>query len=1179
MINWTNNQRQAFESRNQNLLLSAAAGSGKTAVLVKRIISLIINDKVEIDKMLIITFTKAAAGEMKERIVKGLSKALTESKFDNKFLRKQINMVNNANISTIHSFCMEVIKRNFHSTIVDPSFSILDSTEKEIYFTEAVEKQLEIEYEKKKDEFINLVERYTSNRSDDELITIIKRIYNFIQSKPDSFKWLEEKIEFYKIDKEKVNKHIWIKRYKEILKRDLDDASLYLNEAKSIANESSGPKEYVEALDSDINLINNLKKYLKEDIDLFFKKINDISFKRLSRIKKERKKEIDKNLKKRVKDLRDNYKKIVRNLNKRITNKSLDTQIKELNELYKDLKYLVSIIKSIDEKFINKKIKENKIDFNDLEHFALDLLKSQEVSDFYKNKFEYIFVDEYQDTNLIQETIVNSIKREDNLFLVGDVKQSIYKFRLAEPDLFLNKYNRFSSKNNSLNRKIDLSKNFRTREEILDGINFIFKNLMSKDFGGIDYKKEVFLNKGLDFKKSKENFEINLINADKNSLGKDKLDDEIMNLKSAEIEAKAICKKVKSLIGKKTYDPSLNEFREIEYKDIVILMRATASWGITFEKIFSKQGVPLYFDGGEGYLNTLEIQIILNLLKIIDNKRNDIELISVMRSVIGNFSIEEIIEIRLKFKEKSYYKSLEKVSKLNTKLGLKARKFLNKLQEWFEKSKYLPIDEFINNIFYETNFLNFMSAMPGGNLRKGNLKLLVQKAKKFSESSITGLYNFIRFIENIGKVNSDFDTANMISENENVVRLMSIHKSKGLEFPIVILSRGARRIQAIETRNKITLHKKYGIATNYIDYKKRVKSKTIPKMVIDNTIKEENISEEMRIMYVAMTRAVDKLIVYGTITRGFDKKLSRWISSNSEKFINKSKTYIGWILRIMSNIKSSKPLYDYLDKEKIFENNIDLFNLNIYGLDQICNLKDNLDKEKLNLNKKLQNIDCKNYDLINKRFSFKYNRGKNKAMKVSVSDLKNLKSKDDINQFKLFKNIPQLQKEPKFVTEAKGLSPFDIGNTYHFIMEKIDFRKTSLEEIKTQISYLYKKGYISKKQMEIVDINEIFLFFNSKLGKRIKEASNVYREKEFSYKYNKDLLVQGIIDLYFEEDNKLVIVDYKTDKINKSNKELLKKEHKPQLDLYAKAITNLTQKPVKEKYLYFFKNQKFYKIE
>lgn len=1176
-MQWTDEQRNAFESRNQNLLLSAAAGSGKTAVLVKRIISLIIEDNIPIDEMLIITFTKAAAGEMRERILEGLTDLLKEKQDNQEFIQRQIAMVGNANISTIHSFCMEVIKRNFHKVNIDPSFRILDTTEKELLFLEVVDEVLEEAYSEANDNFIDLVESYTSNRSDRKIVDIIDQLYNFMRSKGDPFKWLDEKINYYSINAENFEEHIWIKTFKDLLKDDLLISRKYLEEAIRKTELVGGPLEYKEAVVSDLNMVNLLIESIEKGMTSFINGISNISYERLGRIPKKRKDEIDEDIQGQVKELRKLSKDNLNKIAAKIGNKPFNEQIEDLQKIKPMMLALEDLLKKIDEKFRTEKLEQNVVDFSDLEQYALALLKDEEINNKYRNKFNYIFVDEYQDTNSLQEEIVNLIKRENNVFLVGDVKQSIYKFRLAEPELFLGKYRDFSSDDNAINRKINLTKNFRTRVEILDGINFIFNELMSEKFGEIEYNEEAYLYKGLDFLPlENSNIEINIVNGDQRLLDTEDIDDEILDLKTSETEAMAIIHRIKKLIGKKTFDRKTGEFRPIKYSDIVVLMRATSGWGPIFEEKFIKEGIPLYYEGGTGYLESLEIEIFLNILKVIDNKRNDVALLSVLRSSFGGFSIDEIIKIRLEQPSEEYFDSLLNISKKNTELGKKAKDFIERIDYWYETSRYLSIDSFIEKLLRESNFLNYISALPGGNLRRGNLKLLIQKAKIFSNSSSAGLFYFVKFIEKMGRISADFDTANVISENENVVRLMSIHKSKGLEFPVVIIARGNRQMRSMSSRSDFSFHKNLGIGTDYIDHKNRVKSKTIAKYVIDKKIHEENLAEEMRILYVGMTRSIDQLLIFGTYTRGFEKAIKEWTIKQSKDYLKKSKSYMEWIMKIISNNKDAKKIYDILDKPFGPDEN-DLFRINIIDLSEIQDLSEDESQKKTKIKEILQNQMIESGHEIDELLKDqKPIEATKKPLKLSVT---NFTSRgEDSNQFRLFNNIPQMQKEPSFVTEKVGLSPFDIGNTYHYVMEQIDLSKVSQLEIEEQIDKLYSKGYINEEQKDILEINSIVSFYDSEIGKRLTQSMKVKREVPFTFKYNEDLYVQGIIDLYFIEDDSIIIVDYKTDKINPSNEGLLVEEHKEQVKLYAEALEKITGIKVKEKYLYFFKNQKFYSV-
>lgn len=1175
MINWTKNQQEAIDSRDQNLLLSAAAGSGKTAVLVERILNLMIKDRISIDEMLIITFTRAAAGEMRERILQRLSKALTETTANQKFIKNQMRLLNSAHISTIHSFCMEVIKKNFHQLELDSSFKMIDSSEKELLFLEVIDEVLEKEYQLGNSTFKKIVEFFTSDRDDQALKNIIMRVYSFIMSKPDPFEWLDKNVDLFQMSSKTFKESIWSKTFQELMAYELRVAKQIIKEAIDVANAPEGPTKYLEAFQSDLDLIIELEGVLEKDLEVFFEALNTIQYKSLSRKKEEG---VSPELKELSKAIRKEFKKHLGKIASKFEAKPLEAQLEDINKIYPLLKYISEIIKKVHENYQKEKFEKNVVDFNDLEHLCLELLQHEEIRLQYKKQFKAIFIDEYQDTNILQETIINSIKRENNLFLVGDVKQSIYKFRLAEPSLFLNKYTHFSYEKTAMNRVVELAKNFRSRGDVLHGINFIFEHLMSEEFGEINYNKKTYLNPGLDFEVFDDHrIEINLINADKKTRDEDIEDQRIRDLKTSEIEATAIAMKIKNLMKEKTFDKKSGEIRPVRYQDIAILMRATNNWGQIFEQVLIDHGIPLYYEGGSGFLNSLEIEIFLNLLKVIDNKRRDIELLSVMRSPIGKFSIDEIITIKINSTKDSYFEALVEYGTLNNPLSKKVLQFINQIQRWFEISKRMEVDEFILYLLRETNYMNYVSAMPGGNLRKGNLKLLINRAKKFSQSSLTGVFNFVHFIERMHQTNIDLDAANVISENEDVVRLMSIHKSKGLEFPIVFIARGNHQMRNLSSRNKVVLHKELGIGCQYIDLQKRVKYNTLNRVLINQKKHYENLAEEMRILYVGMTRAIDQLFIYGTYTRGLSKALDQWTRKNSKNILSNAKSYVDWIMRIISDTPGAQSIYDKIDR--IFSaSDKDLFKVNIIELEAIAKAITSSEHQSLDLKTLLKTPKAYNTKKIDAYFDYEYSLElSDQLTKVSATELKSMED-TSLEEFKLFKNIPPLQKAPTFYTEEKGLSPFDIGNAYHLIMEKIDLScVSSYEDLKVQVDKMIENQYLSDAELEAIELEKIYAFFTTNIGEALLESAKVYRETPFVYKKD-EFLIQGIIDLYFEVPEGIVLVDYKSDKISRSNEKTLISGHKKQVEIYKEALEKLTSKKIYRSYLYFFNNNGLYEV-
>lgn len=1190
MLSWTSDQLSAIKLRDRNLLVSAAAGSGKTAVLVERIIRIITEDKIDIDKLLIVTFTNAAAGEMRERILDALTKKLEEDG-DDEYIRKQISLLNKASITTLHSFCRDVVKRNFHLVDIDPGFRIGDGTELSIIIQEVLDEILEKEYEKGNEYFIKLVEGYGRDKEDIKLQQLILKIYYFIQSKPYPEKWLKESIEMFNVDKEELEKSQWIKTIKDILYIELEGAKHMLNKAIETCNKINGPVEYLEALYDDMQNVDSLEKSLSKSLQNFFDEINSIRHKKLKSIRGNRKLEVDEEKVEKVKKLRNDYKKIIDSIkNKMITN-DIEANAGYLKEIYPIMKYLYKIVMDFGEMYKNRKLERSLLDFNDLEHYTLKILENEDIRREYQNKFHYIFVDEYQDSNIVQETILNCIKRDNNLFLVGDVKQSIYRFRLADPSLFIEKYDTYSKNTEDINVRIDLSKNFRSRQEILEGVNYIFKKIMSSKLGEIEYTEDAYLYKGLDFGDIWDSsIEINVVEKNTDEL---EIDKELEELTDIEVEANIVASKIKELIGKKTYDPKKLNFREIMYKDIVILLRATKNWASIFTEVLLKEGIPVYSDDNTGYFEALEIKIFINLLKLIDNKRQDIPLLSVMRSPIAGFTIDDLIAIRVNKREGAFYKALEEY--INTKddeLKIRLVKFIEKLDKWAEESKFMKLDEFIWKLLRETNFYYFVGSMPGGKQRQANLRILVDRASQFEKTSINGLFNFIRFIDKLMKSSGDMGTAKIIGENENVVRIMSIHKSKGLEFPVVICAGLGKKFNLMDTREDILLHKDLGIGPKFIDLDKRIYIETLPLTAMKEKMKLESLSEEMRVLYVALTRAVDKLILLGSV-KNINNRSLKWCDGTNLYNLTKSNCYLDWIMSAISEHKDGLLIHQLAGletDENTLDNHISKWKINIIDRSNILMEKsDELIKRKEIL-KKLKDFRLERAseyrDVIDLRFNWKYKQAEAVEIpsKLSVTDIKNLSFKDIKDAVM---KIPSLIKKPRFLESKKGFTKAEKGTIMHFIMQHLPFNAGINEQyIKQQIDDMTKRELLTEEEAKVIDISKILNFFKSGIGQRIIAAEKLYKEVPFVLRKkakevikdvsscDEELLIQGVIDCYFEEENELVLVDYKTDFVYNDYLENIIKKYKVQIELYKEALEKITGKKVKESYLYLFELDK-----
>lgn len=1188
MPNWTKGQQDAIEDRGSNLLIAAAAGSGKTAVLVERIIRLITEDKIDIDRLLIVTFTNAAASEMRERIGTALIKELEKKNENEDHLRNQITLLNRASIITIHSFCIEVVRKHFHLIDIDPSFRIGDTMEINILKQESMEEMLEREYEKGEKLFFDLVESFGGNRDDVSLQQLIDKMYTFIQSQPKPIEWLIEKAEEFNITTNSFGNSPWVDTLKTSMEVQLLGAKDLLNDARKMCLKPYGPEGYLKAIESDMALVETLLSDINNDFDNIFYKLTNIEFVRLGRLSKE----TDSDLKEQAKDLRDNSKKIIKGITDKIFLRKPEEYIEELKSIYPLMKYLCLLIQDYTLLYREKKLEKGIVDFNDLEHYALTILENENVAREYKDKFIHIFIDEYQDSNIVQETLINFIKRKNNLFMVGDVKQSIYRFRLADPSLFIEKYEEFSTEKGELNRKIDLSKNFRSRKDIISGVNYIFKNIMTKQLGEIDYSEEAYLYPGGSFQPMEDTaIELNLIEKDSKDL-EEAVGEDLEELGDIEVEAKIIAQRIKKALNSEIYDPKKEVYRKVEFKDIVILLRTTQNWAHVFLDTLIKENIPTYADIGTGYFESIEISIFINLMKIIDNKRQDIPLISVMRSPIGNFTLEELVEIRLMNKKGTFFEAMMKFIEdeegdMDSKLFNKIKIFLHKLNSWSEMSKHMNINELIWKLFMETGYYYYVGAMPGGFQRQANLRVLLDRAVQFEKTSIRGLFNFIKFIEKIQGSKGDMGDAKILGESDNVVRIMSIHKSKGLEFPLVILAGTGKKFNLTDVNANMLLHKDLGIGPKFVDLNLRVYRDTIIKLAMKDKLEVESLSEEMRILYVALTRPIDKLIIFGSV-KELKKQIEKWCRPLNSYLISSARSYIDWIGMVLTKhpeLKSIRSLTDInLDDEELIEDS-SKWTCNIYKRSDV--ILNKLEEDMIDSNIKENLLNYRREDdsiykkVVNERLSWQYpyEEATRIPSKLSVSEIKNANKVDSLGY-----SIPPLIIKPKFLEGKKEYTKAEKGTIIHFIMQHIDLSKLKEDkDVKLQVEEMISKEIITEEEIMEIDLNKITLFFNSDLGERMLSSNKVNREVSFNMKRKaqevigslqiskENLLIQGTVDCYFEEEEEIVLVDYKSDEVTEINDVTnIIKRYDVQLRLYKEALERILGKRVKESYIYLF---------
>ena len=1219
-------------------------GSGKTAVLVERIINKIINEKIDIDKLLVVTFTNAAASEMRERVLNAIYKKLDED-FENKDLQRQITLLNKSSICTIDSFCLEVVRNNFYELEnISPNFRIADTTEIELLKQETIEEIFEKKYEEQNEDFEKLINIYTSYRDDTPLKDLILKIYTYIQSSPFPEEWLNQKIQMFNLENE-LEKDFsgteWGKVLLEELKEELTDNILTLTNVHETLLYDEELEKYEQTIQVDIDMLNNFKNILDNWDNAFEYSLN---FKFVDWPRKK----VDSEIKEKAKQTRDDIKaKISKKINKILICNSKEAN-QDIYDMYKILLKLQNLILEFGKEFSKKKREKNIVDFNDIEHFALNILLTKDekgnivptqVAKKYQEKFEEINIDEYQDSNLVQEYILTAISRDNNIFMVGDVKQSIYKFRQAMPELFLNKYQEYKLKEvkkENDNLKIQLFKNFRSRKNILDFTNLIFQNIMSNLLGDIDYNENEYLNLGADYQNIDQDLktEIDIINIkediqeDETIKNEEKEDqeenseqenqDQTERIENIELEARFVANRINKLIKEKyqVFDRKKNTYRNITYKDIVILLRSTKQSAPIYEKELLNLEIPVFSDASQEYLDSIEIQTIICLLKIIDNPIQDIPLVTVLRSNIGKFTDNDLITIRLTDKYDNFYNCLQKARiDVDSKLRNKIEKFLNNLDMWRQEQEYLALDELIWKIYSDTGYYDYVGLMPNGELRQANLKMLFERAKKYETASFKGLYNFINFIEKLRLSSKDMGSAKIIGENDNVVRIMSIHKSKGLEFPVVFLSSTGKQFNLMDLNDSILLHQEMGIGVKYIDYEKQVQYDTLTKSAIRNKILTENLSEEMRILYVALTRAKEKLIITG-ISKDFEKEFENMnkqvttYEKNDNKInhilLKKYKKYLDWILLVYCYDKS---------------NMNDLAVLNVYNKNETLKTFDNFQKEDVDVISCFENKNI-NIEHLKKlkeeiEYEYKYNLMTTIPTKTSVTKIKELQSnlnnwnvEEDqdilsiLEQEKAQESIDDNSsnsnnltfKNPNFLkdTTQEEVSATRRGSLVHLCMQNLNINVDyDINKVKDLINDLKNKNIITDKEADTINLYKILEFTKTDIWKELKNAKEIYKEKPFYINIpikdiflndidkneinnkdikifeNENILVQGIIDLfYITKNNELVLLDYKTDFVEKGKENLLVEKYKKQLELYKNALESALERNVDRVYLY-----------
>ncbi|MEN1970228.1 helicase-exonuclease AddAB subunit AddA [Lentibacillus sp. N15] len=1234
MVNWTNEQQDAIHTDGRDVLVAAAAGSGKTAVLVERIIQKLTkqDQPADIDTLLVVTFTNAAAQEMRNRVGLALEQALAENPSSN-HLKKQLSLLQRASISTLHSFCLDVIRQYAYLLDIDPGFRIATNIETDVIQQEVIADLFEEWYGKDGEEqqqFFAVVDRFSSDRSDHDVEDLVLKLYTFAMQNPWPEGWLDQLSKTYDVPESWTESDLpWLSLIKREVASQLTAIEAEMKLALDITRESDGPYHYADAIDSDFaNLhaaLANLDSWEQLQTVMQESAFIKLSGKRV---------DCNDDKKAKVKALRDSYKKRWNEMKQSWFTRDLAAHVADMQELAPIIWQLAELVKQFKQRFTEYKREKALVDFSDLEHYCLQLLLDEtsdvdhlvpsSVSYHFKDKFTEVLVDEYQDTNLVQETILRLISDQEgsgNMFMVGDVKQSIYRFRHAEPSLFIDKYKRFAAAQ-SPGKRIDLASNFRSREQVLIGANYIFRQILDEDLGEINYDQDaelIYANRLYDTLKLPQ-ADPELLIIDRKALEDEQPSEDdaenYQDLEKAQLEARAYADKIKTWIGQKeqgslqVVDRRTQTQRDMQYRDVVILLRSM-TWAPTIADELKKQGIPVYAELSTGYFEAIEVKIMVSLLKAIDNPRQDIPLASVLRSPIVGLNEEELAMIRLADQRHMYYDALQQFNRRETgELAEKVEAFLKHLERFRVAARQGALSELIWQIYRETGYYDFVGGMPGGRQRQANLRALYDRARGYETTSFRGLFRFLRFIERMEERGDDLGAARALSEQEDVVRIMTIHSSKGLEFPVVIVGAMDKQFNLMDLNQRYLLHKDLGFASKYIDPVKRITYPTLLYHAFRSEKLREQLAEEMRVLYVALTRAKEKLVMVANVA-SFEKKQASWqkMLDHSEWILPahyrlESKSYLDWVGPALIRHQANEALRTEAVSDAVFDEiKIDpsTWHVSVIHGSDYANLAevevevDSQLQESITQWQPLKVTDEQLIETVDQRLSFRYpfQQAMTARAKQTVTEIKRQREvKDEYSDVQLVQTFhAPIVKRPKFMQKEATISAAERGTAMHTVMQHIPpthaYTKAEIEEF---VEALVEKEIISADEAAIIDTTAIEQFFMTDIGLLMISAPTVYREVPFSLSLpasqvyaswdsqtDEQVLVQGVIDCIIKNADGWIIVDYKTDAIDGEVTELMKTQlgarYKTQLSLYREALETIWHQPITEAYLYFFAKQ------
>ena len=1213
-VKWTEEQEKVIRLRNRNILVSAAAGSGKTAVLVERIITMLTKDDppMDVDRLLIVTFTEAAASEMKERIRLAIEKKLMEYP-DNEHLKQQATLIHNAQITTIHSFCLSVIRDHFHAIDIDPGFRIGEEGELKLLRHDVLEDMLEEKYQEGSKRFLDFTAAYSTGRNDKKIEDLILKIYEFSRSYPDSEAWLDSCVKAYEIpDVKALEGSSIMKKVMRDIRKNLEDAKELLIYAENVALSPEGPAVYEATLEKDLQVIEELcnRASYKSLAEAF----SNVKWARIAANKDKTVSEEKIDL---VKKIREMVKGIVKNMSAQYFYESPEELVEDLRVCAPAMEELADLVRLFAERFEEQKRAQNMIDFSDMEQYALRILTQKtengfvpsKIAEEYQKQFEEIMIDEYQDSNLIQEAILTSVSGcrsgRYNIFMVGDVKQSIYRFRLSRPELFLEKFRTYNIEE-SKTQRIDLHKNFRSRKEVLESANAIFRQIMTEKLGGIVYDDQAALYPGAEYPENDNvKTEILVMDSDLEILSKEE-DFEEKIPSERELEARMIAMRIRELLrSQKVTDKETGELRNVRYSDIVILTRSIKGFADVFTEVLKREGILTYAGTSEGYFQTQEIGVLMDYLRVLDNRRQDIPLTAVLSSAFAGLSQEELAEIRCAYPDTAFFESVTKYREQgeNADIQLKLQKCLDQMDDFRKIVPYTPMHELLWKILETTGYGDYVASMPGGAQRKANLDMLIEKARAYESTSYKGLFHFVRYIEKLKKYDTDFGEASSGDEGDSV-RIMSIHKSKGLEFPVVFLAGMGKKFNKQDAYGQLLLDADLGAAADEMDLDLRTKSPTIKKLAIKRRMELESMGEELRVLYVAMTRAKEVLVMTGT-DRSLESKLEKWSQLTLTDgqipytILASASSFLDWVLMSRSAVPAG-----HMEMTQV-------------RLDELIGQELKRQLEKKNAKEALLNLDIDQiYDeKMNRQleaalsYVYPYREDTKLYTQMSVSELKkqsqigreednigtereDLSALSPVYERKTEQEEEQDEKAESASRERKneksGKKGAFRGTAYHRALECLYLPDvTDLKKLEADLLDLYQRGFLTEEAYESIFPWDIWKFLESPLGKYMQKAERegkLHRERQFMigipasemkhvFQSEEMVLIQGVIDAYIEEEDGFILIDYKTDHVPKEKadgEKVLKERYQVQLDYYGRALTQLTGKKVKEKWIYSF---------